>query len=31
MEATPAEQELVAVATKFVGDPTVLLFAGDVT
>ena len=31
MDATPSEQELVAVATKFTDELTVLLFAGAVT
>jgi hypothetical protein len=31
MAATPREQVVVAVAAKFVGEPTVLLFAGEVT
>jgi hypothetical protein len=31
IEATPSEQLEVAVAEKFTGDPTVLLFAGEVT
>jgi hypothetical protein len=31
MLATPLEQVVVAVAAKFVGEPTVLLLAGAVT
>ena len=31
MEATPAEQFVVAVATKWAGELTVLLLAGEVT
>jgi hypothetical protein len=31
MEATPSEQVVVAVAAKFVGEPTVLWFAGALT
>ena len=31
MEPMPFEQDVVAVAAKFTGEPTLLLFAGEVT
>ena len=31
IDLTPAEQLVVAVATKWAGEPTVLLLAGEVT
>ena len=31
MEETPLEQEVLAVALKFTGEPTVLLFPGELT
>jgi hypothetical protein len=31
IEATPLEHEVVAVAAKWTGEPTVLLLAGEVT
>jgi hypothetical protein len=31
MEETPFEQDVLAVAVNFTGEPTVLLFAGEVT
>jgi len=31
IEETPLEQEVVAVALKFTGDPTVLLLLGELT
>jgi hypothetical protein len=31
MDATPFEQDVVAVAENFTGEPTLLLFAGELT